>query len=138
MNLWLCRASRGHGAGDDADTNNLYGDGEALSDDVVCGNDVLISGNAADNMWGDGGTTGPNVTTGSDIFVFMPGNSADNVHDFRQTDHDQIDVSAFGFDDIADLDISVGGGNTLIDFGSGNSVTLVGFTDPLAGSDFIF
>lgn len=75
-------------------------------------------------MWGDGGTIGANVTTGTDKFVFEPGNNADNVHDFRQTDHDQIDVSAYGFDDISDLNISVVGSNTVIDFGGGNSVTL--------------
>jgi hypothetical protein len=28
--------------------------------------------------------------------------------------------------------------DTVIDLGGGNSVTLVGFTDPLSGSDFIF
>jgi hypothetical protein len=125
-------------AGDNAGTNNLYGDGETLSDDVVCGNDRLVSGNAADNMWGDGGTIGANVTTGTDVFVFGSGSNADTVYDFRQSDHDQIDVSAYGFDDFGDLNISVVSGDTIIDFGGGNSVTLVGFANPLTASDFIF
>ena len=127
----------GNGAGT---TNELRGDARFISDFAVCGNDILISGNAVDSLWGDGGTgaeTGPNVTTGTDTFVFMPGNNADAIFDFRQTDHDRIDLSAFGFDDIGNLNISVGS-DTVIDFGGGNSVTLVGFTDPLTASDFIF
>jgi len=81
---------------------------------TVSGDDILISGNAVDNMWGDGGAIGPDVTTAADIFVFAPGNNADLVHDFRQSDHDQIDVSAFGFDDLGDLNISVVSGDTVI------------------------
>ena len=126
----------GDGAGT---TNNMIGDGRTMSDFAVGGNDTLVSGTGIDNMTGDGAIiTGPNVTTGADIFAFMPGNNADTVNDFRQADHDQIDVSAFGFDDIGDLNISVVSGNTVIDFSGGNSVTLVGFTDPLTASDFIF
>ena len=124
-------------AGNDAG-NTLYGDAATMLDFTVSGNDTLISGNAADNMWGDSGTITANVTTGTDIFVFKPGNNADQVNDFRQSDHDQIELSAFAFDDIGDLNISVASGNTVIDFGGGNSVTLVGFTDPLTASDFIF
>jgi hypothetical protein len=125
----------GDGAGT---TNTMTGDGRTMSDFAVGGNDTLVSGTGIDNMTGDGAIiTGPNVTTGADTFVFRPGNNADSVFDFRQTDHDRIDVSAFGFDDIGDLNISVGS-DTVIDFGGGNSVTLVGFTDPLTASDFIF
>ena len=66
------------------------------------------------------------------------GYDADKVYDFRQTDGDQIDISAFEFDDTGDLNIAVVSGDTVIDFGGGNSVTLVGFSDPLNASDFIF
>jgi Ca2+-binding RTX toxin-like protein len=126
-------------AGNGPGINNMYGDARfTISDYAVGGNDTLISGNAVDNMWGDAGTVGANATTGADTFVFMPGNNADTIRDFRQTDHDQIDVSAFGFSSIDDLDISVGVSNTVIDFGGGNSVTLVGFTAALTGSDFVF
>ena len=132
-------------AGNSGGINNMFGDASgfgmasAMSGNAVGGNDTLISGNAVDNMWGDGLTIiGPDVKTGADTFVFLQGNNADMVHDFRQTDHDQIDVSAYGFDDIGDLNISVVSGNTVIDFGTGNSVTLVGITAPLTASDFIF
>jgi len=131
-------------AGNGGGINIMFGDASgfgglvAMSGNAVGGNDTLISGNAVDNMWGDGVISGTGVTTGADTFVFAPGNNADTINDFRQTDHDQIDVSAYGFDDIGDLNISVVSGNTVIDFGSGNSVTLVGITAPLTASDFIF
>ena len=116
-----------------------FGMASAMSGNAVGGNDTLISGNAVDNMWGDGkDIIGTNVKTGADTFVFLQGNNADTINDFRQADHDRINVKAYGFDDISDLNITVGGGNTVIDFGSGNSVTLVGITAPLTASDFIF
>ena len=132
-------------AGNGGGINIMFGDASgfgmavAMSGNAVGGNDTLIGGNAVDNMWGDGLTIdGPDVTTGADTFVFAPGNNADTINDFRQTDHDQIDVSAYGFDDIGDLNISVVLGNTVIDFDNANSVTLVGITAPLTASDFIF
>lgn len=127
-------------AGNSAATNNMYGDARLnMKDFAVCGNDTLISGSAADNMWGDSGTiTGNNVTTGRDVFVFLQGNNTDKIYDFRQVDHDRMNVGAYGFDDISDLNISLVGSDTVINFGGGNSVTLVGFADPLHASDFIF
>jgi Ca2+-binding RTX toxin-like protein len=90
-------------------------------------------------MRGDGVIIGDDVTTGLDTFVFAPGNGADFINDFRQSDHDKIDVSAYGFDDINDMSITDLGSDTLIDFGDGNTVTLVAFSDPalLTVSDFI-
>ena len=129
-------------AGNGPGLNNMFGDASVfMSGHTRGGNDTLISGNAVDNMWGDGGTiTGTNVKTGADTFVFLQGNNADTIRDFRQTDHDQIDVSAYGFNDITDLAISDLGSDTLIDFGGGNRVTLVGFADPslLSATDFVF
>ena len=126
-------------AGNGPGTNNMFGDAAIfMYGHARGGNDTLISGNSTDNMWGDCPTISADVTTGADTFVFKPGNNADTIRDFRQTDHDQIDVSAYGFAGIGDLNITVGGGNTLIDFGGGNSVTLVGFTGALTGSDFMF
>ena len=68
------------------------------------------------------------------------GNGDDFVHDFRQSDHDRIDVSAYGFQSLADMTIIDTGADTRIEFDATNSVTLVGFADPglLQASDFIF
>ena len=79
------------------------------------------------------------MVTGTDTFVFAPGNGADFVYDLRQSDHDRIDVSAYGFQSLTQMMITFDGANTKIGFDAGDSVTLVGFTDPsaLRASDFI-
>jgi Ca2+-binding RTX toxin-like protein len=128
-------------AGDGGNQNILYGDAASLSDYAQGGNDVLNGGNGNDEMWGDATDVAPTAQTGADTFVFSPDNGGeDAIGDFRQTDQDKIDVRAYRFDGIADLGISDLGSDTLIDFGSGNSVTLVGIADSslLTASDFIF
>ncbi len=70
------------------------------------------------------------VSTGSDTFVFAPGNGGGVIHDFRQSDHDRINVSAYDFTSLADMTITFDGANTRFDFDANNSVTLVGFIDP--------
>jgi Ca2+-binding RTX toxin-like protein len=114
------------------------------------GGDKLIGGGGIDRMWGDvafinGVPVSPtaptgSVVTGADTFVFAPGNGADVVYDFRQSDHDRIDVSGYGFHSIADTAITDMGADTTIVFDATNSVTLVGFGDPsvLRASDFLF
>ena len=67
-------------------------------------------------MWGDAqfingvlaSPTAPTgtVVTGADTFVFAPGNGNDDINDFRQSDGDKIDVSAYGFDSIDDMMIT--------------------------------
>ena len=120
--------------------------------DVIAGgpgSDTLIGGRGTDHMWGDGriinGVPAPNavtgaVITGADHFIFAPGNGNDDINDFRQSDHDKIDVRAYGFHGIADMVITDTGADTRIAFDATNSVTLVGFGDPnlLHASDFIF
>jgi len=102
--------------------------------------DVLISGVGTDHMWGDAGYVAQGGTTGADTFVFAPGNGNDDINDFRQSNGDKIDVSAYGFLSMADMMITAFGGNTKIAFDASNSVTLVGISDPtqLQASDFIF
>ncbi len=81
------------------------------------------------------------MTGPADTFVFATGGGDDDIWDFRQSDGDQIDVSAYGFSSLEDLEITDLGADTLIEFGaSGDSVTLLGFADPalLTDGDFIF
>src|SRR4029453_28617 len=102
------------------------------------GNDTLVSGTGTDHMWGDGqfidgvaaSPTAPTASgvTGADNFVFAPGKGVDFVYDFRQTDHDKIDVSAYGFHSITDMTITGTGADTVIAFDATNSVTLVGIS----------
>src|SRR5262249_26227163 len=112
--------------------------------------DTLISGPGTDHMWGDAqfingvvaSPTAPTgaVVTGADTFVFAPGNGNDDINDFRQSDGDKIDVSAYGIENLAQMTIAAVGGDTRIAFDASNSVTLIGFSDPsaLQVSDFIF
>jgi len=136
--------------GADHSINLLYGDALSLSGNARGGNDTLVSGTGTDHMWGDAqfingvaaSPTAPTgtVVTGADTFAFAPGNGADFVHDFRQSDHDKIDVSAYGFHSITDMVITGTGADTRIGFDATNSVTLVGISDPsvLHAPDFIF
>jgi len=137
----------GGGAGS---VNYMYGAAFAMFDNTVAGHNTLVSGPGTDFMWGDAqfingvlaSPTTPtgNVTTGADTFVFGPNNGTDFVGDFRQSDGDRIDVSAYGFTSLVDMMITFDGANTKIAFDASNSVTLLGFTDPaaLTASDFIF
>jgi len=93
--------------------NSLVGDARLIYDNARGGNDTLVSGTGTDHMWGDAQSingvaaspTAPTgaVVTGADTFVFAPANGNDDINDFRQSDHDKIDVRAYGFHDIADM-----------------------------------
>ena len=133
-----------------APVNDLYGDAFSMSGNARGGDNILISGPGTDHMWGDAqvingvaaSPTAPvgSVVTGADTFVFAPANGNDDINDFRQSDHDRIDVRGYGFHDIADMTITAdGNGNTRIAFDANDSVTLVGIVDPhsLHASDFL-
>ena len=99
-------------------------------------------GRCAVHQWRSRLTTAPtgDAVIGADTFVFAPGNGNDSIFDFRQSDHDRIDVSAYGFHSIADMTITADAGNTKIAFDANDSVTLVGIGDPtvLHASNFKF
>jgi serralysin len=137
----------GGGAGSD---NSMHGDAFFMFGNARGGNDTLISGPGADHMWGDAqvingvaaSPTAPtgSVVTGADTFVFAPGSGNDDINDFRQSDHDRIDVRAYGFHTLADMTITADGiGNTRIAFDANDGVTVVGISDPhiLHASDFL-
>lgn len=123
-------------------TNVLYGDGYFVQDGT-CGNDTLVGGkDANDAMWGDAlllsGATG-----GADIFRFVGDGAfnigADTIWDF-EPGKDRIDLKAFaglGIHGIADLTILLSGGDSVIDFGGGNTIT-VKDAAALSAADFLF
>jgi len=138
-------------------TNYLYGDAQSLSGSAVGGNDRLVSGRGTDLMWGDAADVGPGAKTGADIFAFAPGGGDDSIFDFRHSDGDRIDVSAYGIRNLADMTITQSGGDARIDlapvdhggflgllahvgaFGGADCVTLAGVgANTLQASDFIF
>src|SRR5260370_6098236 len=81
----------------------MVGDADAMFDHAIGGNNVLISGPRTDLMWGapqmiNGMPASPTAPTGdvgigAHTFVFAPGNRNDSILDFRQSDHDRIEVT---------------------------------------------
>jgi Ca2+-binding RTX toxin-like protein len=89
----------------------------------AAGNDTLMSGSGADVL--EGGA-------GNDTFAFAASWGADTVADFVQGE-DILDLSTSGLQ-FTDLTIS---GNVISD-GSGNQITLTGFSGTLTANDFVF
>lgn len=127
----------------DFSRNLMYGDAASASGSVTGGRDLLISGTGSDTMWGDFGViaAGSKVTTAQDTFFFqldtVNGSGQDFIMDFRRSDGDKINLSEFNFGSIADVQMTVTGGNTIINLGNANDVTVVGVTN-LVSTDFIF
>ncbi len=126
-----------------SDEANLIdaGDGDDLVD-ALGGDDTVLGGDGDDTI--DGGTGNDTLEggEGDDLFVFADGDGADRIEDFEDpaSGGDRIDVSGVssvsGFGDLA---ISAVGGDALVDFGGGDSITLIG-VDPatLDTDDFVF
>jgi Ca2+-binding RTX toxin-like protein len=128
-------------AGNGADTVNfLYGDAQFMYGQAHAGSDVLIGGTGTDFMYGDALQKTALVTTAADTFVFAPDGGNDLIDDFRSSDGDLIDVSAWGFHSLADMTITAVENGTRIAFDQNDGVTLSGIFDPatLHQSDFLF
>ena len=135
-----------------------------LPNEAQGGDDRLISGSGTDHMWGDAELMGEYASGGADAFVFMSGSGDDTIHDFEKgkdliefwglmTTVNTFKGSAKAFAKLPDaakkhfveekalsfenLSIDVLDGDSVIDLGSGNSVT-VRNVDVLAESNFRF
>ena len=118
------------------------------ADNARGGNDTLISGTGTDHMWGDAqiingvaaSPTAPTgtVMTGADTFVFAPGNGNDDINDFRQSDHDRIDVSAYGVHNIADMMITFTGWTPRSPSTPPTALPFWASPVPCSSSDFLF
>ena len=111
--------------------------------DAIFGDDnanALEGRDGDDRLSGRGGTDTLTGGNGADTFIYADGGGADAVTDFSRAQGDLIDVSGVAiiasFADIQSR-ATVVNGNTLIDFGGGNTLTLVGVTS-IQQSDFIF
>jgi len=130
------------GAGDDV----IYGDFAYVFSSnnpaaIVRGGSDLIDGGAGnDQLYGDflqgAGIYGNTVTGGADVFVFAAGSGVDTIHDF-ELGQDRIDVTGYGFAALSDMTVTAMGLDTLIDFGAGNSVMLLGAIG-VSATDFLF
>ncbi|MEM7663445.1 MAG: calcium-binding protein [Pseudomonadota bacterium] len=94
--------------------------GSAAGDDTISGNasaNVLNGNGGNDTLTGEGG---------ADTFVDADGSGADTVTDFAIAE-DLIDVSSHGLTAAEALALAVdNGGDALIDFGGGDTLTLTG------------
>jgi Ca2+-binding RTX toxin-like protein len=113
--------------------DSLSGDGNFNVLEGQNGNDVLDGRGGGDTLIGGGN---------ADTFVYADGYGAGTVNDFVQAQGDKIDLTGVsGVHDLADVQAAASqlGANTVIDFGSGNTlqlnnVTLANLTAP----DFLF
>ena len=108
------------------------------------GNDILVGGNEDDILTGGDGNDRLEGGAGDDLFIFTNGGNDDTITDFTvgaDTD-DVIDLTEASA--ISNLDGVQGiarqvGQNTFIDFGGGDSITLLGVDlNNLHQDDFIF
>ncbi len=121
-------------SGDDG-TNGLYGLAGADTLDGRGGDDILEGGAGDDVMTGG---------AGDDSFVFADGHGRDTITDFLagSAGGDVIDLrrltAAAGFTDVMAAAAQVGD-DTVIDFGDGNSIALLGVdATQLEEQDFLF
>lgn len=116
------------------------------------GNDTILGGSGNDNIGGAVGddriTAGPGDDTvrgaaGADTFVFEDGDDTLLVEDFSFAENDRLELDAaiWGTSLTATQVIStfgmVVGGNTVLDFGDGDVITLQGITDMTTLAGFI-
>ncbi|WP_312009959.1 Ig-like domain-containing protein [Bradyrhizobium sp. CIR3A] len=130
------------GVGTDTFTGVNAVRGSAFAD-VILGDanaNVLDGRDGNDRIDGRGGADTLTGGNGADTFVYADSDGADTITDFNRTQGDTIDLTGLsGFFTLADVQskATVSGGNTIIDVGSGNTLTLIGVTS-LQQSDFIF
>ena len=120
--------------GDDG-VNGLYGLAGADRLDGRGGDDILVGGSGDDTMTGG---------LGDDVFVFADGHGNDTITDFLAgaAGGDVIDLrrltAAGSFIDVMAAAVQIGG-DTVIDFGDGNSIALLGVdSTQLEEQDFLF
>ena len=102
--------------------------------------DFLDGGNGNDTLNGLGGSDSLTGEGGADTFNYADGGGADTITDFNRAQGDTIDVRGVaGIATFADIQsrATVNAGNTVVDFGGGNTLTLIAVTS-LLQSDFIF
>ncbi len=129
----------------DLGNDTLRGDG---GDDMLSGGkgkDTLYGGAGDDTLDGGSGKDTLRGGAGGDVFVMEPGMDRDVITDFTALsasgpDADRIDVSALGISDFDSLNVADNGvGDTVLDFGAGDELTLVGVNPgSLGADDFIF
>jgi len=110
------------------------------------GGDAIFGGTGADRITGGSGNDTLAGNGGNDFFIYAPGDDADTIVDFvaGAGTQDVLDLSAMGpaFDTFAEVFAAAsddGFGGAVIDFGGGDTITLLGvMVADLHADDFIF
>jgi Ca2+-binding RTX toxin-like protein len=106
--------------------------------DGGAGADTLSGGSGADRLIGGSGNDVLTGGAGTDKFVFGDGSGHDRITDFSRKEVIVIDGVA-GVDGFSDLAIVNVGGNAVISWGTGDSITLDGVrANALSAADFSF
>ncbi|WP_118856252.1 beta strand repeat-containing protein [Sphingomonas mesophila] len=115
----------------------LWNDVTAL-EEIAGGNDTLLGGKGDDQLWGGQGNDILTGDQGRDTFAFSADSGDDRITDFGNLDTILFDALS-GVDDFSDLIISALGRDTLIEWGTSDSITLDGVRPrSLDSSDFVF
>jgi Ca2+-binding RTX toxin-like protein len=118
------------GDGDD----RLFGNRHNDTLNGGAGNDKLSGGGDNDILNGQAGNDSLKGGDGNDTFIFERGSDRDLIEDFGLgADRLRLDTDLLGGAstraDIIDAFASVSGGNTIMNFGGSDVLTLEGFTD---------
>lgn len=108
-----------------------------LEIDGGAGRDSLTGGAGDDSLTGE---------KGRDTFIFQPGTGDDRVLDFTDDNgaqDDRIDVSAYDFTNVGQINKGVSGNDVVLNLGGGDTVRLVDYLadhalNDLQNNDFIF
>jgi Ca2+-binding RTX toxin-like protein len=106
--------------------------------DFTSGNDTLVGGKGNDTLYGGRGDDMLTGNQGGDTFVIETASGHDHVTDFGGADHIRFDGVA-GVDDFSDLLLTRVGSDTVITWGTSDSLTVDGLRpNQLHASDFDF
>lgn len=128
-----------HGAGT-AGPITLYGDVERDIDSLtgLDGNDIINAGKGNDVIYGGRGNDIMSGGPGSDQFMIEARSGNDHITDFAHVDKIVFDALS-GADDYSDLIFALVGKDTLITWGTGDSLTIDGLRPrELTSADFVF
>jgi Ca2+-binding RTX toxin-like protein len=105
---------------------------------IVDGNDTLNGGKGNDTLAGGGGDDVLTGGSGADMFVFGAHSGDDRITDFAKKDVIDFDATS-GIHSFADLTLTASGKDTLITWGTGDSILVEGMKPKqLSASDFQF
>lgn len=119
-------------------SQTIVGNSGANVLDGKAGADTLLGGAGSDRLIGGSGDDFLTGGTGADTFIFGVGSGQDHIMDFARKEVIAI-TDVVGVDSFSDLTIVSVGGNAVISWGTGDTITLHGVrAGALSAADFNF